>query len=81
MNSVRGHIVERLVEDASFSHYAIRYWKILCLQGNDMDPEGRAPLMLEQTQRKLKGVDILHRTGASNQEYSRALKMMKERTT
>lgn len=73
MPTVRRFVADRLANDASFTRLAVRYWKVLCLQGEEMDPEGRAAVLLDRISHRLKHLPIVHESGASNMEYSRAL--------
>ena len=73
MPPVRRFIADRLADDASFSRLAIRYWKVLCLQGENMDPEARAGALLDRIDRQLKHLPIVKESGASLMEFSRAL--------
>ncbi|MBP9813944.1 hypothetical protein KBC80_01995 [Candidatus Woesebacteria bacterium] len=73
MPTVRRFVADQLANDASFSRLAVRYWKVLCLQGEDMDPEGRAGQLLHHIDKRLKQLPIVQESGASTMEYSRAL--------
>jgi hypothetical protein len=73
MATVRGHVVRRLQENIRFATLATRYGIALHVQG-EHDPESRAGSVLTRLDRDLKRLPILQETGASNLEFSRALK-------
>ena len=73
MPTVRRFVADRLADDTTFSRLAIRYWKVLCLQGEGMDPEGRAGVLLDRINQRLKHLPVVKESGASTMEFSRAL--------
>ncbi len=73
MPTVRRFVADRLANDTTFSRLAIRYWKVLCLQGEGMDPEGRAGVLLDRINQRLKHLPVVEESGASTMEFSRAL--------
>lgn len=73
MSTVRRYVADRLTSDPAFTRLAIRHWKVICLQGENMDPEGRAGSLLQRIDQKLKHLPVVKESGASMLEFSRAL--------